>query len=144
MSSENRRSSRPEMPAAPAGWEWETDRHGFYTTCSPEVAELLGVQPAALIGQPLTFVALPADGSARRELNTALNSQRPILDVRLLAQHGDGRPVSVVLNALPKFDEAGEFAGYRGVAQVMVDASVSAPLVCLWSPASRWSSIAKT
>ena len=127
MSSENRRSSRPEMPAAPAGWEWETDRHGFYTTCSPEVAELLGVQPAALIGQPLTFVALPADGSARRELNTALNSQRPILDVRLLAQHGDGRPVSVVLNALPKFDEAGEFAGYRGVAQVMVDASVSAP-----------------
>ncbi|MCC7360238.1 MAG: GAF domain-containing protein [Anaerolineales bacterium] len=132
MSSENRRSSRPDAPDAlgtPAGWEWETDRHGFYTACSPEVAVLLGVPPSVLLGQPLTFVALPADGPARRELNTALNNQRPILDVRLLAQHGDGRQVSVVLNALPKFDEAGDFAGYRGVAQVMVDAPPVAPHV---------------
>jgi len=118
-----RRPDRPDALGTIPGWAWETDSHGFYTACTDEVTGLLGLSPAALIGQPLTFVAVPADGLARRELNSALNGQRPILDVRLLAQHGDGRQISVVLNGLPKFDEAGEFSGYRGIAQVMVSAA---------------------
>ncbi len=118
-----RRMDRPDSLGTVQGWAWETDKHGFYAACSDEVSDLLGIAPEALIGQPLTFVAVPADGLARRELNSALNGQRPILDVRLLAQHGDGRQVSVVLNGLPKYDDGGEFAGYRGIAQVMVSAA---------------------
>src|SRR6185312_1542744 len=64
-----------EAPGAPIdphgvvpGWTWETDARGYYTACSSEIARLLGFEPAALIGQPLTHIALPADSGVRREL----------------------------------------------------------------------------
>ena len=39
------------------GWTWETDARGFYTACSGEISALLGFDPAALVGQPLTHIA---------------------------------------------------------------------------------------
>ena len=47
------------------GWTWETDAHGRYTACSGEITALLGFDPAALQGQPLTHIAVPADSAAR-------------------------------------------------------------------------------
>ena len=68
------------------GWTWETDARGFYTACSGEIARLLGFDPAALVGQPLTHIAVPADSASRRELAGALQAQRPLLDLRLEAR----------------------------------------------------------
>ncbi|MCC6191993.1 MAG: GAF domain-containing protein [Anaerolineales bacterium] len=101
------------------GWSWEIDALGAYTACSPEIVALLGIAPDSLIGQPLTQMAAPADSSARHELTNAISGRRPILDVRLTARHRDGRDLLLVLNALPKYDNADQFAGYRGIAQLL-------------------------
>ena len=105
------------------GWTWETDLAGRYTTCSSEVLALLGFDPAGLIGQPLTHIALPADSAGRRELASALQAQRPVLDLRLEARTPNGIDRVVILNGLPLFDDADQFQGYRGVAHVVLEPS---------------------
>ncbi len=118
------------------GWTWETDTHGLYTACSAEVTGLLGFDPAGLIGQPLTQVALPADSAGRRELATALQSQRPLLDLRLEAHAPDGSDRVVILNAMPLFDAADQFQGYRGVANVISELT-DLPAIARPAPAPR-------
>jgi signal transduction histidine kinase/ActR/RegA family two-component response regulator len=102
------------------GWSWETDAAGVYTACSPEITGLLGLAPAALLGQPLTHLALPADPRDRAELTRALAGRRPVFDVRLTARDQAGRQVPLVLNATPRYDDANQFAGYRGITQVVM------------------------
>src|SRR5579859_1855873 len=101
------------------GWTWEADAQGRYTACSPEVTTLLGFDPAGLIGQPLTQIAVASDSAGRRELAGALKSERPLLDLRLEARAPDGSARVVVLNGMPLFDERDQFQGYRGVAHVV-------------------------
>src|SRR5258706_11623078 len=86
------------------GWTWETDAQGRYTACSGEISALLGFDPAALTGQPLTHIAVPADSAGRRELASAMQAQRPLLDLRLEARTPDGEDQAVILNAMPLFD----------------------------------------
>src|SRR5260221_726087 len=105
------------------GWTWETDVQGRYTVCSGEVTALLGLDPATLIGQPLTHIAVPADSAGRRELTSALQAQRPMLDLRLEARALDGAPRVVILNGMPLFDETDQFLGFRGVAHVVLESS---------------------
>jgi signal transduction histidine kinase/putative methionine-R-sulfoxide reductase with GAF domain/ActR/RegA family two-component response regulator len=116
------------------GWSWETDAQGRYTACSGEISALLGLEPAGLVGQPLTHVALPADSSGRRELASALQAQRPLLDLRLEARTPNGAERVVILNAMPLFDENDHFHGYRGVAHVVLEAN---ELSALTRPAAR-------
>src|SRR5579859_2100626 len=101
------------------GWTWEADAQGRYTACSPEVTTLLGLDPAGLIGQPLTQIAIASDSAGRRELAGALKAERPLLDLRLEARAPDGSARVVVLNGMPLFDERDQFQGYRGVAHVV-------------------------
>jgi signal transduction histidine kinase/CheY-like chemotaxis protein len=140
----------PVEPAAPAtvaapgapidphgvvpGWTWETDAQGRYTACSSEVTALLGLEPASLIGQPLTHIALPADSAGRRELASVLRAQRPLLDLRLEARAPDGADRVVILNGMPLFDEADQFYGYRGVAHVVLETN---ELSAMARPATR-------
>ncbi len=105
------------------GWTWETDAQGRYTACSAEITALLGFDPAALKGQPLTHIAVPADSASRRELASGLQAQRPLLDLRLEARTPDGEDRVVILNAMPLFDDADRFQGYRGVSHVIVETS---------------------
>src|SRR5258708_24754926 len=118
-------SSTPGAPIDPhgvvPGWTWETDARGYYTACSGEIAMLLGFDSAALVGQPLTHIAVPADSASRRELASALQAQRPLLNLRLEARTPDGEDRVVILNAMPLFDDADQFHGYRGVAHVVLE-----------------------
>src|SRR6185436_20291496 len=95
-------------PASPQGivpgWTWETDDQGCYLFCAPEVRTLLGLDPASLVGQPLAKIGLPSDNGGRQALTAALNSQRPLFDLRLQARSAAGAARIVVLNALPLFD----------------------------------------
>jgi signal transduction histidine kinase/putative methionine-R-sulfoxide reductase with GAF domain/ActR/RegA family two-component response regulator len=132
----------PSEPGAPIdphgvvpGWTWETDARGYYTACSSEIANLLGFEPAALIGQPLTHIALPADSGVRRELASALQGQRPLLDLRLEARTPGGEPRVVILNAMPLFDDADQFQGYRGVAHVVVEKPTQTVAISVGKPA---------
>src|SRR5579859_592508 len=119
-------ASAPGAPIDPhgvvPGWTWETDARGYYTACSGEISNLLGFDPAALVGQPLTHIAVPADSAGRRELAGALQAQRPLLDLRLEARTHAGQERVVILNAMPLFDDADRFQGYRGVAHVVLEA----------------------
>ena len=121
-------SAASPMPlAAPAGsqgivpgWTWETDDQGRYLFCAPEVRTLLGLDPASLVGQPLAKICLPSDTRGRQELTAALQSQRPLFDLRLQARSAAGALRIVVLNALPLFDPNDQFLGYRGVAHILL------------------------
>src|SRR5215831_15037156 len=87
------------------GWTWESDAQGRYTACSGEIATLLGLEPAGLLGQSLTSIALAGAGQAsRHELAAALQAQRPLLDLRLDVRTPDGSPRVAVLSAMPLFD----------------------------------------
>jgi signal transduction histidine kinase/ActR/RegA family two-component response regulator len=115
-------------PLAPVpGWSWETDADGVYTACSPEVTDVLGIPPSALLGQPLTHLALPASAHDRAELTRALAACRPVFDVRLTARDQAGREVPLILNALPRYDSADQFAGYRGIIQVVFTLAETKP-----------------
>ncbi|MEP7359553.1 MAG: PAS domain-containing protein, partial [Anaerolineales bacterium] len=113
-------SAADARPGIVPGWTWETDAQGRYLFCAPEIRTLLGIEPAGLVGQPVAEIGLPTDAAGRRDLTSALNSQRPLFDLRLQARTASGAMRVVVLNALPLFDPDDQFLGYRGVAHVLL------------------------
>ncbi len=120
-------SSQPDRPARESeewfrglveqvhDWVWELDDRLTLTYASPRVTELLGYQPAEVLGKTF-FDLMPPDEIER---------VRPLIEP-VLAAHGpvellekefvrkDGSRVAVESSGLPVFDETGEFRGYRG------------------------------
>lgn len=95
-------------------WLWETDADCRLTSISQSFAKIVGIDPQRLIGRRLSDLQLDEDSPDWEHLKAALNRHRAI--------EGTVVPVTVQderrwwsLTALPRFDEAGRFLGYRGV-----------------------------
>jgi PAS domain S-box-containing protein len=98
------------------GWVWEIDEHFRYSFCSPQCRALLGYEPDDLIGRNPLDLCPPDEAMRLEKIFQPLVTQRlPLVAVENTMLHKDGRRVTVETDAVPAFDAAGNFRGYRGL-----------------------------
>ncbi|WP_241657312.1 EAL domain-containing protein [Aurantiacibacter suaedae] len=97
------------------GWFWEIDRRAQLTYVSPPVAEVLGLDPGALIGQPLIrlFDMDQSGDESERSLQFHLSARSAFseLDMRA-ATDEEVRWWSV--SGRPIYDQFDNYVGFRG------------------------------
>jgi PAS domain S-box-containing protein len=97
-------------------WIWETDARGVYTYVSPKVKELLGYEPAELVGQtPFTLMPPAEAEQLAPAVRLLFERAQPFTGLENLNLHKDGRPVVLETNGVPLFDERGVLSGFRGI-----------------------------
>lgn len=97
-------------------WVWEVDNRGMYVYCSPRVKNLLGYDPAELIGKS-PFDLMPAAEAARMAdlFSSLIAEKRPLEGLENTNLHKDGHVVIMETSGSPVFDADGTFKGYRGI-----------------------------
>jgi signal transduction histidine kinase/putative methionine-R-sulfoxide reductase with GAF domain/ActR/RegA family two-component response regulator len=113
-------ASTPDRHSLSArGWIWECDDQGNYTTCGPEVEEILGYPADDFLGKPLTSFHLhPLSAS---QLTNALDAGQFPIDIVLQYQFKmDGQTglIPVTLHVFAPLDSIG-VSGLRGFTQVL-------------------------
>jgi len=110
-----------DIVAAMADWAWETDRDHQIIWISDSVERVIGVSADWHIGKRWSqFDIVGMDLEARETLNEAATSYRPFRDIEYARRTPRGVRW-IQSNAVPKFDENGEFAGYRGTGRDVTD-----------------------
>jgi PAS domain S-box-containing protein len=97
-------------------WVWELDAQGRYTYCSERVQQVLGYEPAELLGRT-PFDLMSEDEAARTSRNFAalVAGRKPLIDLENRNLTKDGREVFLSTNGVPILDGDGILLGYRGV-----------------------------
>ncbi len=95
---------------------WEVDAQGIYTYVSPKVRDLLGYEPAELVGKT-PFSVMPPDEAERltREFELLAVSPSPVDSLVNRCLHKNGTVVVMETSAVPLFARDGSFAGFRGI-----------------------------
>ncbi|HTO95280.1 MAG TPA: PAS domain S-box protein [Bacteroidota bacterium] len=97
-------------------WIWETDASGRYTYASPKVKDLLGFEPAEVLGKrPRDFMQAPDDQEFGMQLMSFASRGEPFSGFQNRHVRKDGRTVVLETSGVPVFDEKGQFRGYRGI-----------------------------
>ncbi|MDF7777118.1 ATP-binding protein [Sphingomonas sp. AOB5] len=116
-----------------ADWLWETDASLRITFLSIEAGARYGFDSSAMLGQPLTrLFALEEDASGNLPILSAVAAQARF-DGQKAELRGTGRTVR--LDATPRTDPGGRFAGFVGGAH-MLDETPPAPKVDAPLPAT--------
>ncbi len=105
-----------QIIASTTDWLWEVDKDGFYSYSSPQVESLLGYSPDEVIG--LTPFDLMPKGEAdkvRSQYSLIVEKRKPFQFLQNYNLHKNGTLVLLETSGSPFFDEAGNFAGYRGI-----------------------------
>lgn len=103
------------MALTSSDWIWQIDVEGKYTYASDSVTRILGYKPGELIGRtPLEL--MPHDEANRLAdmFHESLVKPFPLVDVENWNLTRAGQRICVLTNAVPIFDEFGEFEGYFG------------------------------
>ncbi len=97
-------------------WIWEIDGNGIYIYASPKITDILGYEPAEVLGKT-PFDLMPAKEAARlRPQVMATIAARGIFQrIENIALHKDGRHIILETSGVPIFDESGQWQGYRGI-----------------------------
>ncbi len=97
-------------------WIWEVDENAIYTYISPKVKDLLGYEPAEIIGKT-PFDLMPPEEAQRisTEFGAIAKSQRPFSGLENINRHKDGSLMVLETSGVPFFDSDGHFRGYRGI-----------------------------
>jgi PAS domain S-box-containing protein len=105
-----------EMVEATSDWLWEVDLDGRYTYVSPKTRDMLGYDPAEVIGKRFYDLMPPAEQDRIRQVyNDLLRHPRPFLHIRNENVHRDGHLVILESSGVPVYDRAGKLTGYRGI-----------------------------
>ena len=95
---------------------WEADEDARYAYVSPRAADLLGYGPEEVLGKRLwEFMPIGEAERFRNEFETAAGAREPFSLFENVNRRKDGTLVVLETSAVPVFDKAGAFAGYRGV-----------------------------
>lgn len=103
------------MTLTSSDWIWQIDAEGKYTYASDTVARILGFKPEEMLGKtPLDF--MPEDEAKRLKsvFEESLLKPFPLVDIENWNLTKSGKRICVLTNAVPIFEEFGEFAGYFG------------------------------
>lgn len=95
-----------------SGWTWACDTKGRYTSCSPEVVEILGIHARDFEGQELASFALPEKSAGL--LKAALEKGTFPVEVRLHFRRSDGTLLPAAVHLLPTHSQAGDHSGIHG------------------------------
>ena len=97
-------------------WVWEVDTGGTYTYVGPRVRDILGYEPAEVVGK-MPFHLMTARESARIAgiFESCVKAKRPFSFVENVCLHKDGHMVYVEKSAVPFFDADGNVCGFRGI-----------------------------
>lgn len=99
-------------------WIWRIDGNGVFTYVNPQVREIVGYEPAEILGKT-TFDLMAADEVRRfaELLEFFVSVQQPFIRLEKTLTHKDGHPVVLETSGSPVFDSQGVFQGYRGIAR---------------------------
>jgi len=94
---------------------WEVDRHSRYTYASSRVKDVLGLDPAEVLGHT-PFEFLPAeDVEAVKERSDAIFREGlPFRNFEHRVRQPDGSMLWISVSGVPSYDATGQITGYRG------------------------------
>jgi len=94
---------------------WEVDENGAYTFVSSQVTNILGYEPAEMIGRvPFDFMPTEEAAQAALQFGALVSELAPFRDLENVNRHKGGHLVVLETNGVPFFDAVGALAGYRG------------------------------
>jgi len=97
-------------------WVWEVDTSGTYTYVGPRVRDILGYEPAEVVGKmPFHFMTARESARVSGIFESCVITKRPFAFVENVCLHKDGHVVFVEKSAVPFFDAAGNVCGFRGI-----------------------------
>jgi len=95
---------------------WEVDRDGVYTYASPKIKDILGYEPAEVIGKQPFDLMPPGEAERVREIfRTVLQSGRPFERLERVNLHKNGCNVVLETSGIPVPGPGGNILGYRGI-----------------------------
>lgn len=97
------------------GWFWSTDASGNLTYITEFIAELLGSNPADLLGKPIASLFLKPvhDDAGSRSLPFIFTKRMQFSDFEVQAGNSD-EECWLSISGRPHFDSSGNFLGFRG------------------------------
>lgn len=97
-------------------WVWEVDENAAYTYVNPKVQEILGYEPAEILGK-VTTDFMTTDEAKRFSTVTGyyLVNQEPFTQLEKTLLHKDGHPIIFESSGSPMWDQQGKLQGYRGI-----------------------------
>jgi GAF domain-containing protein len=108
------------------GWTWECDPQGIYTDCSPEVEQVLGLNPQRFVGQSLFTFRLDAQSeTALKNIFTHVDFPR---EVELRYQSNNALNVNVRAHIFPIESIDDTLRGWRGYNQVISTDPISSSI----------------
>jgi PAS domain S-box-containing protein len=97
-------------------WIWETDTNGCYNYTSPGVGEVLGYDPAEVIGRkPFEFMPQEEADRIATEFERISAERKPFFNLENINLSKDGRKVVLETSGVPRLDPQGNLLGYRGI-----------------------------
>lgn len=102
------------------GWTWQCDEGGYFTACSSEVQDYLGVPPDEMIGQSLTGFLLEAQSS--QEIQALITNEDTHYPVDILLRYQLPENDNLLEVSMHIFEKSGvdqENARLRGFTQVL-------------------------
>ncbi len=101
-------------------WIWKIDINCVFTYVSPQVRQILGYEPAEILGKT-TFDLMAVDVDEVKRFAEIFESfisvQKPFICLEKTLIHKDGHPVVLETSGSPIFDCQQVFQGYRGIAR---------------------------
>jgi len=97
-------------------WIWEIDPRGYYTYSSPAVKDIIGYEPAEVVGEHWLHFIASEEKEPRRTRAQEVAARKEIFfrsTVRKI--HKDGHTIVVASTGGPILDAEGNRLGYRGV-----------------------------
>jgi two-component system, cell cycle sensor histidine kinase and response regulator CckA len=99
-------------------WIWEVDTQGRYTYVSPKVMDLLGYDPAEILGRSAFELMAPEEASRIAPIfEQAVADEAPLGPLIHIKPHKEGRDVILETSGVPFRNEEGQLAGYRGISR---------------------------
>jgi PAS domain S-box-containing protein len=94
---------------------WEVDDELRYLYASPRVKDVLGLEPAEVLGRR-TFDFVPEEDreAVRARSQVILNLGMPFRNFEHRVRRADGAMLWVSVSGIPNYDASGRIAGYRG------------------------------
>jgi PAS domain S-box-containing protein len=101
---------------ATSDWIWQVNQNGVYTYVSPKVKDILGFEPAEVLGKT-PFDLMPKSEAEKilKIFNIIIKNKRPFFNLENWAVHKNGNLVLLETSGVPVKDEKGQLVGYRGI-----------------------------
>ena len=110
-----------DMAMAAADWFWETDAEGRFTYFSRDLKPIMKMANSELLGvRRVDLMGTPESAEGRAHLADLAN-HRAFRDYRYEAELPNGVRRMISVSGQPRFDDEGQFLGYRGSTADLTD-----------------------